>query len=431
MAKRTSRESIDQIFVMLVLRDYGAEELIKLGAWNLKLEYLSDKAQDAVDFVKEYYQDHNEQPGYEIVITEVGWPKITYNELPDMVAQKAANVILKRVKKNHVNELRSRLNQIKDPDQAIEEIVNYAETSREIGASSEKVAVETFGLYPNVLEEYEYRKEHGQLGYDTPFPTITETIGGYEPGNVHYFCARPATGKSWCLILNALKLYEQGLEVLIVSPEMSAEEVTARQACIHAKVSYEDYDNGELKTYDEKDLVKHIEEFKDKTGIKLIEGEDIDYDPEEVERSVWRYDPDAILVDSFYEFEFEDAWGEREEIGMAAEWLWKLARKIKRRRIVIAAAQLNRETPQVPNAMRMDNLYGSDKIGQKAQVIYGMFQDEDMNLNRQMGFEQIKCRVGPYHPHIFTNWSLQTMDFDEITDEEVDRDSGSDYGEHF
>jgi replicative DNA helicase len=416
---------------MLALRDYGAESLIDLAAWNLQIEYLSDQAQDAVNFVKNYYQQHHEQPGYELVITEVGWPKLTYNELPDMVAEKAANVILDRVKQNHINELRSNLNQIQDVDQAIEEIVKAAEESRSIGASSDKLVTESFEKYPDVLEMYEERKEKGQSGYDTPFPKITETIGGYEPGNVHYFCARPSTGKSWCLIINALHLYEQGLDVLFVSPEMPTDKVVARQACIHAKVSYEGWDKGELKTYDEEDLKKHIDKFKDETGIKIIEGDDINYDPEAVNRTIWRYDPDVIIVDSFYEFEFPDTWGEREEIGEAAEWLWRIARKIKRRRIVIAAAQLNRETPQVPNAMRMDNLYGSDKIGQKAQVVYGMFQDDDMDLNRQMGFEQIKCRVGPYHPHFFTNWSLDSMDFDQITDEEAEQGDESDYGEHF
>lgn len=433
--KRTSRESIDQIFVLLVLRDFGVESLINLEAWNIKRDYLSDKAQRAIEFVEDYYKRHDEQPGYELVITDVGWSKLTFNELPDMVPDKAASVILNRVKQNHVNRLRKALRDAKDSDAAIDKIVEFAEEGRKIGRSSQGKVIESFELYPEVLDRYEYEEEHDTSGWDTPWDTITNTVGGYKEGHVHYFCGRPGTGKTWCLILNTLCLWEQGCDVLFVSPEMSSDEIVTRQACVHAKVSYEDFENNELKSFDKKDLEEHVEKYKDAEGIKIIEGE-MSFDPIEVEQAIWQFDPDVIVVDSFYKFEFDDddTWGfnERDKIRRASEWLWEIARTIKRDRVVIAAAQLNRASESSPRGMTLDNLYGSDKIGQNAQTIYGLFQDPDMELNRQMGFEQMKCRSGPYHPHFFAHWCLDTMEFREINEDnkDADKDDGSDYDKY-
>jgi replicative DNA helicase len=346
--------SIDLCFVLLTLRDIGPEALIGLDRWNLKVEYLSHQAQEAYRYVKEYYEKHGEAPGYELVIHEAGWPKIGYSDLPDMVPDEAAKNILQRVKHNFVNKAQNQIDKVfsnnpQDPEKAIDELVKQAEEARRIGSSGSAKVRESFGLYPKVLDQYNEEEDREIKGYKTPWPTITEALRGYQPGHVIYFCARPGTGKTWSLILNGIKLYEQGLDVLFVSPEMSQLEIVSRQFCVHSEVSYHDFTNNQLTHWSKEKVEEFVEEWKDEKGYLILE-DDMSYRKEDVESAIYRYDPDVIIADSFYKF--GNGYDEQDRIRQATDWLWKVSRTLGRDRIVLTAAQMNRGAEdQQPESM--------------------------------------------------------------------------------
>lgn len=134
------------------------------------------------------------------------------------------------------------------------------------------------------------------------------------------------------------------------------------------------------------------------------------FEKSEVQALISQFDPDVIAVDSIYCF--GDGRNRNEKIAAASPWLVELARKHGRPRLVLATSQMNRKSISA-DTTTIENIYGSDAIGQDAHVIYGMFASEEMYQDRKVGMKQLKVRRGVRHDPYYCNWDLDVMDFSE------------------
>lgn len=415
------RPTIDQI----VLRKANTHNkgLWQAEEYGVRREFLSSKSQEAWDFI-ERYQSENEgqRPGDSLLVHRMRWPEVPLDELgAEITLRHACNMIISRHIENKIRsgiiELEQELTHqgVEPAFNARQQIIQLADQLREVD-TSKRTAVDIHGLFPQVAANYQ-RYKAGDIGIDTPWPTITKHIKGYQPGHVVYFVARPQTGKTWILLKNCLHLHDNGYKILLISPELKKVEAAERLACMRFGLSYDQFTEGKLSTPQEQKLEHNVKQVMDHKGFLILDDE-MKIDTMTVETAIETHDPDVVAVDSMYKY--GDGYNTQERIRNAAQWLAETARR-GRERLMIATSQMNRDAVNKETTI-LENIYGSDAIAQDAHVVYGMYRDEGMEELNAIGFKQLKIRRGKYHPPFVASMDMDTMDFDEVDESFYERE---------
>jgi len=405
------RTTIDQVMFRRSVEEFGAPwHIEELG---LKREHLEPDVQAAWEFVESYMKEnHGEIPSDELIVYEMGWNEVPLEDLPAGSVKYFATEIKRREVQGQLNDILDEVDFIMKGGgdsvfEAQSRLIELVDDLRAFGLTRIS-AVNIFDLYPKVEKNYE-QYQQGDVGIETPWPTMTESILGFQLGHVVYFVARPQTGKTWALLRTAMHCYDSGHRVLMVTPELTEDECAERLACMQAHVSYSAFTRGRLDPYAEDRLKKHIEECKELNGF-WVSDSTMEFDKTEVEALVSQFDPDVIAVDSIYCF--GDGRNRNERIANASPWLIELARKHGRKRLVLATSQMNRKAINAETTT-IENIYGSDAVGQDAHVIYGLFASDEMYRDKRLGMTQLKVRRGVRHDPFYCNWDLDVMDFGE------------------
>ena len=125
-----------------------------------------------------------------------------------------------------------------------------------------------------------------------------------------------------------------------------------------------------------------------------------------------RFDPDFIFVDSFYKL------GVGRDLNARVQDAVPFVDSLKRRgrsRGVICTGQLGRGAHQTDDTTTMENIYGSDAVGQDGQSIWGVFADAEMRRDNNLAIKKLKYRDGTDHDTFYVNFDLENMNFSELT----------------
>ena len=405
--------TIDQILIRKANRHERG--LFQLREYGLQRAYLAKDGRAAWDFIEGYQAvNSGERPGDEVLVTGLGWAQIGFDDLPEMTLKHACEIVLARTIESEIydglssidQQLQRKGNEAKF--EAREKLLRLADRMREID-SANRTAVEVFSAYPDVLVSYQ-RYKKGLFGIETPWPTITKHIKGFQRGHVNYFVARPKVGKTWVLLTTCLHLFkEEHQSVLLISPELTKQHAAERISCLDAKVSYELMTDGKLSYEDERRFIDVIKQTQDRRGFLILEKND-GLSKAKIEAAIDMYDPDVIAVDSMYKL--GEGRSRNDVIADSANWLTQIVER-GRPRIIFATSQMNRNAITAETTT-MENIYGSDAIGQDAHLIYGLFSNPEMDNDNQLGWKQLAVRRGKYHPPFYSHFDLMTMNFSEI-----------------
>ena len=100
------------------------------------------------------------------------------------------------------------------------------------------------------------------------------------------------------------------------------------------------------------------------------------------------------------------------KIGNISRDLKKLAKRVQRP--IIATVQFNR---QADNSKGDASNIAYGDIAKDADVILGLFQDEDQRLDQRMTLKVLKQREGQ-RPEIELDWDMANMKFEEVQQEQ-------------
>jgi len=134
-----------------------------------------------------------------------------------------------------------------------------------------------------------------------------------------------------------------------------------------------------------------------------------------VASKIERYKPDIVYVDGMYLMDDDqrarDGWQRLLNISRDMK---KLAKKASIP--IICTVQFNRQADNTKG--NSANISGGD-IARDADVILGLFQDEDQAINRRMTLKVLKQREG-HRPEIECDWDIGNMKFSEVQDSMTD-----------
>lgn len=259
-------------------------------------------------------------------------------------------------------------------------------------------------------EDYlKLQENKGIDGYRTPFPTLDDATQGFHDKEFILIVARQGIGKTWLTNIFAHTNIQSGLNVLYFTKEMPSKQVARRFDALQFKLNYQDLRRGTLDQRSEQKWVDGVCELA--PGTLNIVGEESG-GVSHVAAKIERYKPDVVYIDGMYLMDDDqkarDGWQRLLNISRDLKKLSKRASVP-----IIATVQFNRQADNTKG--NSANISGGD-IARDADVILGLFQDEDQEINKRMTLKVLKQREGS-RPEIECDWDMGAMKFSEVQDE--------------
>lgn len=303
--------------------------------------------------------------------------------------QSAYDNLNKREVEDAVNDLRNALRKIED--------ATANEADLDWGATAES-------RYTDYLE---LQNNKGIDGYRTPFQTLDEATQGFHDGEFILIVARQGVGKTWFSNLLAHKNLQDGLKVLYFTKEMPSRQIARRFDALKFRLPYQDLRSGQLNSFKEVAWREQVQQGMAE-GQLIIVGEESG-GVSHVAAKIERYKPDLVYIDGMYLMDDDqrarDNWL---KIGNISRDLKKLAKRVQIP--LIATVQFNR---QADNSKGDASNIAYGDIAKDADVILGLFQDEDQRIAHRMTLRVLKQREGQ-RPEIELDWDMSAMKFDEV-----------------
>lgn len=205
----------------------------------------------------------------------------------------------------------------------------------------------------------------------------------------------------------------EGNPTLIVSPEMSKEEIAERFFVVDAPVNYDNVVRGTLSAWEMPKLQHAVADRKGGTGLWIMDSED-DLSPKGIEAAIRACKPKLVAIDSIYDLRVR---GERRDRALVAlEWMRAAAKRFGVP--MCAFAQQNRAaelSEKKGGGSRLGTIALADEIGQDAHSVFALEQDKDMRADKQLRFKPLKLRRGRWSGEdVIVNWDFEKMNFTEV-----------------
>ena len=239
-----------------------------------------------------------------------------------------------------------------------------------------------FTEYEDLLSDFESRQEKaksGSVGIHSGFHTIDLNTGGAQAGWLVVLAARLGQGKTWGLLKWTWEALKKDKNVLFVSLEQSTQQIMYR---LHGFASHDWWNQ----SFNPSDLMKgssqvdfgqyklFVEYMASSLGGKLTlkDSRRGRVSPADVAVMIQLEQPDIVFIDYLTLLEMKGD-GDYKSIGALTASLKQIAEKYQVP--IVVAVQINRmgvgkEPPKV------ENLAGSDAIGQDSDVVVTLSQQD-------------------------------------------------------
>ncbi len=395
-------------FVSALLAE-GKPAFRKLTEKGVRSEFLFGQGKEAFEYVLDHITNYGEMPTAQIVMGKTGIdipsPDNPFAFYVDTVLDLQLHQKLQDFSKKIADLLNDRKPQ--EAFKLMEKQVLELRLQKLGGAP----AVSLIQLGKSVLENYEDMKA-GKRGIPFPWPSVTEATLGMWPGDLILFAARLGIGKTWSLLQVGRTAWDNGARTLIATTEMTQERMAQRFFALKLELQYGDFRRGKLMPLIEKKMYDAIKSMMEHDEEKLhIIGGDFDFRIENLAGTVDELQPEVVVLDGAYLIQSEGS-NRTEQAANAFNNLKRLANRSKIPFCV--SSQFNREVKKnSPNSVQAESIGLTDVAGWNADAAFGLFQTEDMALDKRMGLKPLKVREGKGE-EIELIWDIENMRFEEL-----------------
>ena len=300
-------------------------------------------------------------------------------------------------------------------DELEESVRSLVEIVDGMGGVHKAQPTNIFELGDGVVDAYE-KVKNGFTGIKFPWDSMTFMTMGMWPGTVTVFVARPGKGKSQVAVLCARHAhFIEEKRVLIISPEMSKEEIAERFFVMESEVSYTNVMRGTLSDFELAKMRGRVDELRGHKGVYIVDaGHDLS--PRGLEYAIRIVQPQLVAADALYRLGFPG--DEMERTRLAMDWLNRSSKKNDY--AACAFTQLNRQaevSEKKDGGIRLGTIAFADKVAMDAHAVFAMEQDKDMKDDKRMRFIPLKMRRGSDEGPLEVMWDFDKMCFDEVSKE--------------
>jgi len=217
---------------------------------------------------------------------------------------------------------------------------------------------------------------------------------------------------TWMLMLFLERMWSSGCKPLLVSMEMPIKTVSRRFDALHTCLPYGDLRAGTLGDFLERKYMNSLAEFQAKHEI-WIAGNGRIKTPADIEVLCKELEPDVVLIDGMYLLSPSRGrvGSKYERVSMVVDELQPLAHKLDIP--IMVTTQFNRSLKKKTGGDATDSIGYAYEIAQNADVLIGMFSNDDLKASRRMLVTLMEHREGE-DLNMLVRWDLDEMNFDFI-----------------
>lgn len=278
-----------------------------------------------------------------------------------------------------------------------------------------------------VYQEYMYTKSMPELGgLLFGWDTLDDMTGGLRPGDVCSIVGRPAQGKTFKLLYMAERAWASSLQVpLFVSMEMGAIIIQQRLAAMNTHKNLTHLIKGMMTTKAFNEVMTKLNENAAKENSFWVVDSNLSGAVDDIVLLCRQLKPSAVFVDGAYMLEHSDK--RLDKFGKISANAELLKKKIAGdcKLPVVASYQMGRTATKkgkkkddADDQPGLEDIYGSDTIGQVSSVVLGLLQKDSVETKLHRDISILKGRNGETGKFKI-NWDFINMDFSEVKPEEV------------
>ena len=413
--------SVDRQFIGSLLDARMApSKILDFGVYP---EYFTEEIQKLYLFIKNHYLIHGQVPSDETLFDEVGTvPDYDCPEPPAYYAEK----IIKRYKENTLkNGIKDAVDKLKgqSPEQAEQILKELVSKCSKIGTNEVTNLVNVREVSEDRARAYLERMAHPELatGIKWPWPYMNHMTQGMQPGELYFIVARLKQGKTWTIISVMDEVIKSEVPAMVVSMEMPVDKVIRRFESKFSSIGFGSFAQHSLTTQDKEQYIESVNRIKNGVSPLWVVGNGRVRTVQDVELLIKEKKPRVVMIDGVYLMGVDGGSKQSkwERVSAVVDELQKLS---QREQIsIIATSQFNRGVKKGAKDGDAGDVGFAYEIGQAADILMSLAQDEDMKLNKEMVLRVLERREGECF-NLKLNWNFETMDFSEIgaiTDEEL------------
>ena len=274
------------------------------------------------------------------------------------------------------------------------------------------------GLVADVESRVKRAKTTGMAGVPTGWPTLDEHLGGYFPGCIYVFGARPGIGKSWSLIKSSAAAVMAGYTVQYNALEQASAQIAWRVQHLLSK----QLGPGVIEAHDlMTGRIKDVGQYRDYVaGLSTaIPGRLLVNDtsrgrvsPLTIAAQIERNSPDLVMVDYLQLMDTSKDW---QALAAVVGEIKLLSEQYQVP--IVMASQLNRAQGITREPPGSEAFSGSDAIGQDADALVTMSRWSPSTIKMRLA----KHRHGKDGMRWWSAFDLQSGRFEEIDANEAQR----------
>ena len=388
---------------------------------DLKEVYILDDEKLLYDFIHTHVTQHKALPSVN-TLENRGFNIGTHEEPVSYYLDRIRQRFVYNVINSNHPDLRDALSK-RDSYAALEiirQMLNNASVAADNdGATNLRVEMDT------LLQELSRRKfMSGLAGVTFGWDSLDQMTLGAMGGDLTVIAARPSTGKSWLLNEMAFQAWRAQHSVMIVTMEMSKQQVTRRWVGRHLGVNPNFIRSGQVSTYVENQMHQYRDAISAMPNWWVISG-DMKKGISSIEQAIVDNLPDIIYIDAAYllspSVKNKGSISKWEAISAVVSELKQLA--IKYDRPIVITVQFNRNAKNSSSKqVYLSDIGGSDSIPQDASIVLGVKQGLPPFEDSRRTIQVMKNREGDTGT-IVTDFSFNPPSMVEVSQESEDNNS--------
>lgn len=245
------------------------------------------------------------------------------------------------------------------------------------------------------------RNGYTVMGLTFGMAPIDESTFGIHPGELCIIGAPSGVGKSWIAAKTLLAEWRAGRRCVLVTLENDVDMTYDRLAVIEARVDYERLQRGQLDEGEIQRIKLITESLRESPHAPIVTMlEEGQRDPAAIVHAALSRGADSVIVDQLDFVEDVPGSKKREEparIGERVRHL-KLAISTAREKLpMLLLHQINRdgqEAAEKTGRFKMRHFAGSSQVEKTADMLFVIYQSEDMRASGQGEWQTLKIRRG-------------------------------------
>lgn len=403
----------DKLALRLINRILKSKkELTSVLSQNFSPGHLGIKWAGIAMFIMTHFGKHGKLPTLDLV-------KAKFEHYEDIKAKNAATYyweeILNARKITQLGNLMTEMEDVEitgdNVDTVIEEVMENLHTIKNRFANDMSLPETFTKLFPKTMDIYRKKSNKEIVGLPIPFEVLRANLRSWGLNKLQVVVARAGAGKTWFACINGVAVAEQGKKLLLISMEMQKEELARRILAIGSGINFSKLSQGIA--FDEDEQSK-LTEFQRKLAATsfgkniTIVGPGTISKPAMLEPFIKLYQPDMVIIDSFYMQTDIPGRDPKEKI----DNLLKEYRRIASTHPIhlMLTSQFNRSARGEKTSNEFAMAF-SDHVNYVADIIIVLQQDNYLKEINQIHIGQGKVRDGKSHIVGRYNWDFDKMDF--------------------